>query len=132
MLCYFKIPKYKNDEYVYNIDISVDEFSKHSSDLWCQGFISWFKIKSLTLEMTQLTTMVYLLSKSLKRMIILIFTLVTWLGWTLALRIKKQKLIDLRIWYVNIKIHSWVYTSWTISCLKCTIYNIVTNRKKEY
>ena len=34
-----------NDEYKYNIDISVNEFSENLSDIECEDFMPWFLIK---------------------------------------------------------------------------------------
>lgn len=39
-----------NDEYVYDIDINVNELSDDSSDLECEDFMPWFQIKKSKIE----------------------------------------------------------------------------------
>ena len=42
----FQICINANDEYVYNININVNELSDHSSDLECEDFMPWFQSKN--------------------------------------------------------------------------------------
>ena len=63
---------------MHTIHINVNEFSDDSSDLECEDFMPWFQIKNQGLEMVKLTTMLCLSCKSLKKMNILVFTVVNW------------------------------------------------------